>query len=128
MGDGRPPGRERRKHKRYRAKSGTCALNSRVGEIIDISLGGLAFRYVDRGEWDDMPPSDLGILFGNGDLCLEDIPLKVISDCAINDGINITRRCGVQFGELTKKQLEQLEYFIWANTIDFDEADEEFSA
>jgi len=120
--------KERRKHKRYRARSGTCALNSRVGEIIDISRGGLAFRYVDRGDWKDMPPSDLGILFGNGELCLEDVPLKVISDCAINDGINITRRCGVQFKELTEKQLEQLEYFIWANTIDFNEADEEFSA
>ncbi|MBU0481192.1 MAG: PilZ domain-containing protein [Proteobacteria bacterium] len=106
---------ERREHKRFRAKSGTCAVESKAGEIIDISMGGLAFSYVDHGDWTD-ESFDRGMLFGEKDLCVEDLPLKIISDCAINSGLSIIRRCGVKFGELTPKQLSQLEYFIWANT------------
>ncbi len=107
--------KERRKHERYKAKSGTCTVESKAGEIIDISMGGLAFSYVDRGDWTD-ESLDTGMLFGEDDLCVEDLPLKIISDCAINSGLSIIRRCGVKFGELTPKQLSQLEYFIWANT------------
>ena len=107
--------KERRKHERYKAKSGTCTVEPKAGEIIDISMGGLAFSYVDRGDWTD-ESLDTGMLFGEEDLCLEDLPLKIISDCAINSGLSIIRRCGVKFEELTPKQLSQLEYFIWANT------------
>jgi hypothetical protein len=56
------------------------------------------------------------MLMGEKDLCLEDIPLKIISDCAINSGLSITRRCGVKFEKLTARQLAQLEYYIWTNT------------
>ena len=112
-------GKERRTHERLKAKSGTCSVESKIeskaGEIIDISMGGLAFSYVDRGDWSD-ESFDQGMLFGENDLCLEDLPLKIISDCAINSGLSIIRRCGVKFGELTPKQISQLEYFIWANT------------
>ena len=40
---------ERRKHKRFNAFSGVFAVNSHFGLIVDISMGGLSFRYVDRG-------------------------------------------------------------------------------
>ena len=106
---------ERREHERHSAKSGRCSVESKAGEIIDISMGGLAFSYVDRGDWED-ESFDQGMLFGENDLCLEELPLKIISDCAINSGLSIIRRCGVKFGELTPKQISQLEYFIWANT------------
>ena len=118
---------ERRKHKRYKVKQGSCAVKAKTesapakaGEIIDISMGGLAFSYMEDGEWSD-ESFDRGMLLGEKDLCIEDIPLKVISDCAINTGITITRRCGVQFGKLTPSQISQLEYYIWTNT----DADEE---
>lgn len=107
--------KERRIHPRHQVKSGTITANNRTGEIIDISMGGLAFSYVEREEWDGVT-FDFGMLMGERDLCIEDLPLKVISDCAINSGISIIRRCGVQFGKLTPKQVAQLEYFIWANS------------
>lgn len=106
---------DRRQHPRHRAKSGTFTAGDRSGEIIDISMGGLAFSYIEREDWDG-ESFDRGVLLGERDLCIEDIPLKVISDCAINSGLSIIRRCGVQFGKLTPRQIAQLEYFIWANT------------
>jgi len=106
---------ERRQHKRYKVKSGTFKSEAFEGEIIDISMGGFSFSYVDKGEWDD-ESFDRGMLLGEKDLCIEDVPLKIISDCAINRGLSITGRCGAKFGTLTPKQLAQLEYYIWANT------------
>lgn len=116
---------ERREHRRYNANSGSCAINNKVGQIIDISMGGLSFSYIDRGDWSH-ESVELGMLFGDGALCLEDIPLKIISDCAIGSGLSIVRRCGVQFGKLNAKQISQLEYFIWANTSE--KSDSEFTA
>ncbi len=106
---------ERRQHKRFEAKSGTFKSESVEGEIIDISMGGFAFSYRDSEEWTN-ETFDVGMLLGEKDLCIEDVPLRIISDCAINRGLSMTRRCGVKFGKLNSKQLAQLEYYIWANT------------
>ena len=106
---------ERRLHKRFQVKSGSVAFNGKSAEIIDISMGGLAFSYLESDQW-SFENFDRGVLLGEKELCLEDIPLKVISDCAINSGLSIIRRCGVKFEKLTPKQLAQLEYFIWANS------------
>lgn len=106
---------ERRHHPRHPVKTGTIVANRQSGEIIDISMGGLAFSYVEREDWDGVT-FDRGMLLGENDLCIEDLPMKVISDCAINNGISVIRRCGVQFEKLTAKQMAQLEYFIWTNS------------
>jgi hypothetical protein len=106
---------ERRAHQRFKAKSGTINHGDKSADIIDISMGGLSFSYVEDEAWSN-ESFDCGMLMGEKDLCLEDIPLKIISDCAINSGLSITRRCGVKFEKLTAKQLAQLEYFIWTNT------------
>lgn len=109
---------ERRKHLRYKVKE--CAFSSRknLGEIIDISMGGLSFRYVDTGLSQSSPPDIINgssVLFGNDDLCIHDLPYKIISDHAIGAGLSPVRRCGVQFEKLTAKQIAQLEQFILAN-------------
>ena len=108
-------GSERRQHKRFKVKSGTFKAKSISGEIVDISMGGLAFSYIDDGNWTD-ESFDCGMLWGEKDLRLEDIPFKIISDCAINDGLSMTRRCGVKFEKLTPRQVAKLEYYIWTNT------------
>jgi len=106
---------ERRRHQRFQVKSGSISFNGKSAEIIDISMGGLAFSYLESDAW-SFDNFDRGMLLGEKELCLEDIPLKVISDCAINSGLSIVRRCGVKFEKLTPRQLAQLEYFIWANS------------
>lgn len=110
---------DRRSHRRYKATAGVFAVNSKFGQIIDISRGGLSFRYVERRGW----PKELfemGVLYGDDDFCLDNLAIKTISDCVVANGLSsystIIRRCGVQFGELTPKQIRDLEYFIWANS------------
>ena len=107
--------KDRRKHKRFKVRSGTCKFAEKSADIIDISMGGMAFSYIDDGKWTN-ETFDRGMLLGEKDLRIEEIPLKIISDCAINSGLTITSRRGVKFGKLTDKQLAQLEYYIWANT------------
>jgi len=108
--------KERRAHKRFKAKNCTIAVRSKLGAIIDISMGGLSFSYIDTGEWPKDVPS-LAIIFGADDLCLDEFPLRVISDCSLSKGMSMMHRCGVQFGELSRKQLSQLEHFIWVNSM-----------
>jgi hypothetical protein len=115
---------ERRRHKRFKADEGAFA-STRVRErkfwqIIDISKGGLAFRYV-LSEENAVGSSELDIMTGDVGFSLEKIPYKVISDHKIIDEIPSTklhlRRRSVQFGTLTPEQASQLEYFIRNHTF-----------
>ncbi len=115
---------ERRRHKRFRAQEGAFVGlgNHRIklGEIIDISKGGLAFRYIDIG---DRPIGtfELDISFKKTGFRLEKVPAKTISDLVITKDFPYSstkmRRQGVQFGELTVKQITLLDHFISEYTI-----------
>ncbi len=110
---------DRRSHKRFKVLSGVFAVNSKFGQIIDISLGGISFRYIDKKR---MPPNteERGFLFSDDDLCLDNIPLRTISDQVVDGGVSteatIVRRRSLEFGVLTPKQQNLLEHFIWVNT------------
>ncbi|MFC1524489.1 PilZ domain-containing protein [Thermodesulfobacteriota bacterium] len=110
---------ERRRSKRYKAVSGVFAVNAKFGQIIDISRGGLSFKYVEKKGW----PKELferGVLFGDDDFCLDEIHIKTVTDYIVANGLSsartIFRRCGVQFGELSHSQQVDLDFYIWANT------------
>jgi len=118
---------ERRKHKRFKVQNGAFAVlgappwphSTKVGQIIDMSMGGLAFSYIAEQE-----PSngsfELGIFLADNSFHLRKIAFETISDLETN-GVpcsSITmRRSGVQFGELTPNQISQLKYFIRNHTI-----------
>lgn len=137
----------RRKHKRYRAKSGTFALlrstsielnkirdmsmgqigfaviKSRpikMGQIINISKNGLAFDYIER-QSKTIEVFKLDILFAEDAYFLGKVLFRPIFDYAIDAEIPfnsfIIRRCGVQFGELTSQQESKLEYFVNRHTL-----------
>jgi hypothetical protein len=110
---------ERRKHKRFQAEDGAYAAvrpqYDKIGQIIDISRGGLAFRYMVSGNQEDKS-SELDIfLIGDG-FHLDKVPFQTVSDQEIPErlcaGSQTMRRCAVQFGELTQMQTLQLEEFI----------------
>lgn len=113
--------RERRAYRRFKVMSGVFALNARFGQVIDISLGGIAFRYVNRNPW-SARTTESGSLFGEDDLCLDNIPMQTVSDEITAGGLTteatIIRRRGLKFGDLTQEQRNLLEHFIWVNTID----------
>jgi hypothetical protein len=115
---------ERRKHKRFKVQYGAFAVFQsnvkKLGQIIDISRGGLAFRYLANGE--RFKGSDeLDILLADNYFHLEKIPFRTISDFGIASEIPYnsitTRRCGVRFGELGQGQISRIEYFIHNYTI-----------
>ena len=117
---------ERRQHKRFRVHEGAFAiLRPRydilgqvidiVGQIVNVSRGGLMFRYI-TSEYHSHEPFQLDIVVAGDDFRLDGIPFKTASDTDMGDPLSLSsvamRRQGVQFGALTDDQGVQLEYFI----------------
>ncbi|MEW6595026.1 MAG: PilZ domain-containing protein [Thermodesulfobacteriota bacterium] len=113
---------ERRLFTRFPVRDhAVIAINSRLGELIDISFGGLAFRYAGAKPW-PRQKTQLAMLCGADDFCLQ-VPITVVADTALHPAekagqTSAMRRCGMQFGELDAKQLIQLIAFIRDNTED----------
>ena len=114
---------ERRKHKRYQAQDGAIAAFRnhaiKVGQIMDISLGGLSFQYIDEGE-QPKKSFDLDIFLTENVFRIESVPAQTISDFEIVSEVPYSsvkiRRHGAEFGELTQKQVSQLHYFFQNHT------------
>lgn len=116
---------ERRSHKRFQAEDGAYAAvrpqYDKIGQIIDVSRGGLAFRYLASGSHEDESFEMDIFLIGDG-FHLDKVPFKTVLDQEIPKrlcpGPQTMRRCGVQFGELTQMQALELEEFILKHTMD----------
>jgi hypothetical protein len=139
---------ERRKHKRFKIKNGavaamitTAPVTSeqtkvmsmskdalattknkyiRMGQIINISKGGLAFRYTDGGG-KSIESSELDILFTQDGFYLDRLPFKTVwtSNAVGIPSVSLlqTSQRGVQFMEMTSHQISQLDYFLHNYTI-----------
>jgi len=116
---------ERRKSKRYRAVEGAYAAISphshKLGQIIDISMGGLAFKYIDtNGEnSENKLSSEETIFLSSMGFYVGDLPFKTISDDEITDTPSFSsmkvRKRHVQFTDLSFKQLFDLDYYLRHN-------------
>ena len=110
---------EKRQHMRYPALDGAIvALNPKaeiLGQIIDIGLGGLSFRYIDT-EVEAPPSQELLILLNKPRFFLENLPYRKVTDKELPNEFIFSavsvRRMGVEFGNLTDTQRTQLEDFI----------------
>ena len=110
---------EQRKHKRYKVTKRAFAVLGpeavTLCHLIDISRGGLAFRYfVDsNGIAEELETVDI---LGGEDFYLEKVAVRTVSDNILADDSPFSsiamRRRGVQFGPLTPKQREQVDFFI----------------
>ena len=106
--------RESRRCRRFPVKDGVIALDSVYGEIIDMSFGGLSFRYT---AYDDMTtePVEFGIIFGGEELFFDNIPLANVCDIVMEEeagGAGEVRRRGMAFGDLIPEQVVTLARFI----------------
>jgi len=86
-----------------------------LGYMIDVSLGGLSFRYVDSS-LDEKPSSELTILVSAPRLCLDRIPYRTVADFELPpeysfSSIRVRRRC-VEFGQLNEQQRHAVEELI----------------
>ncbi len=114
---------ERRKHKRFKAAQGAYAVlgpeTSKLGQIKDISLGGLAFKYL-ADEARPNSAGELDIIIRQNSYCIRNIPIQTVSDVELareNAFSTIRlRQQGVQFGKLTSDQTSQLEFILKHHT------------
>ena len=118
---------EQRRHARFQVpilsayvlltRGGPCSPI--VGNIVDIGMGGVSFRYIAREE----PPhklSYLDILLPDGSFHLDRMPVGTVSsDFEVENERSahfFTRRCRVKFGALTDHQKSGLTHFIRTHT------------
>jgi len=118
---------ERRKHERLKVKNGAIAIirlsnilgtTQKYAQIINISQGGLAFRYIDRND-ESNEPFKLDLLFIQDSICsayLKYVSLKTVwvSDIDSKSSFNKLqiKQQGVEFGEMMPNQIAQLDRFL----------------
>ncbi|MCG8533129.1 MAG: hypothetical protein MI749_21085, partial [Desulfovibrionales bacterium] len=114
---------ERRKHKRYKAVDGAFAAISpnshKIGQILDIGMGGLSFKYIDNGKTSHDMEAEERIFLSSMGFYVGDLPFKTISDYPVDDapsfnGMKIRRR-HIQFTDLSFKQLFDLDCYLRNN-------------
>ena len=114
---------ERRKNIRFKAAQGAYAVlgpeTSKLGQIKDISMGGLAFKYL-ADEARSNGAGELDIIIRQNCLCVKNIPVQTVSDfeLARENAFSTVRlrQQGVQFVELTSDQTSQLEFILKHHT------------
>ena len=93
---------------------------AKLGQIIDVSRGGLSFSYAGTEEWIGESLA-LGILFAEQKFRLDNVPFKTVSDFEMVGETPasdvVIRRRGVRFGGLTYEQKFELEQFIRRDTL-----------
>jgi len=120
------PSVDRRKHKRFGVRDGGIALltprgpsSTVVGDILDISMTGLSFRYLADGAAHN-GSSKVTIAFPESTYYLRELPIETVSDFEIAKmpfGSLSPRRRSLKFGSLTQSQRSHLEYFIRNHTV-----------
>lgn len=119
---------ERRRSKRYKAAEGAYAAISpsshKLGQIIDISMGGLAFKYIDTNNngTTDQSDSEESIFLSSMGFYVGNLPFKTISDNEVTNTPSFSsmkvRQRHVQFTDLSFKQLFDLDYYLRHNVSD----------
>ena len=106
------------------ARRGAVALmesfHSKLGQVEDISTGGLSFRYMQMGKESTLFET-IHLFFPRYDFFIKEIPMRVVTDIEeLNQSPFQTitmRRCGVQFLDLSKNLRKELDFFIKNYTV-----------
>ncbi len=119
---------ERRKSKRYKAVEGAYAAISpsshKLGQIIDISMGGLAFKYIDTKNdgTTNQTQAEESIFLSSMGFYVGNLPFKTISDNEVTNTPSFSamkvRERRVQFTDLSFKQLFDLDFYLKNNITD----------
>ena len=113
---------ERRKHERFLAERHAMTMlwpaSSIVGRVVDISMDGLAFRYLALEKPQD-GSSDIEIILPQDSFSTGMLPFRTVSDHRTPSFFSTLigkegRRRSVQFRKLTEDQRDKLACFIEA--------------
>ena len=110
---------ERRKHRRFEVKRGTFAVSppyfDKLGQIKNISKGGLAFQYSANNE-QAKDTSEVEIFSTSDDFFFRELPVKIVLDYEIEAQVPFssfpTRQVSLQFKKLSHNQKILLDYFL----------------
>ncbi len=116
---------EKRKHPRYEAQYGAfAALEAPVGilgPLVNISRGGLAFKYINGNTLRAGESGELVIFSHNDGYVLKGVRYKTVSIAQLveeNPFSSISMQIiGIQFGALTQNQEDLLTVFIENHTL-----------
>ncbi len=120
--------KERRKHQRVvacnNAFTGLGPNSVKIGKIIDISRGGLAFQNAEQ-KTKFFESAELSIIVNDDDLNINQVPFKFqakmisVTDISKRNPFNFTkaRRFAVEFQDLSDLQIFWLDYFIKNHTL-----------
>lgn len=114
---------ERRKDRRYKALEGAFAAinfsSHKLGQIIDISMGGICFKYVDTGIDDKEAGTQESISLSSMGHYVGDLPFRTAGDYEV---LNLptfsfmkVMKKHVQFSDLNLKQLCELDNYLRNN-------------
>lgn len=116
---------ERRKNKRYKAVEGAYAAispnSNKIGQIIDISMGGLCFKYINTENKSEEPVNrnEASIFLSSMGYYVGDLPFQTIADYEVTDRPSFSsmkvRKRHVKFTDLTFKQLFDLDNYLKNN-------------
>jgi len=111
--------KERRKYERHLVQDGALAVlganTSRVGQIEDISLGGIKFHYVQMEEPSHEFPC-LALLKIGEHALIDNLPFSIVHDSGPDISLPYTSlplgHIQIKFGRLTENQRNQIDKFI----------------
>lgn len=115
---------ERRKHERFAARDDVVAalrssLERKVGLVMNVSRGGLAFRYIESSEM-VAEPFELDLKLGETGVDLKGVPVRLVTDTGMANEFSFSliplKKCSVQFGQMTCKQTSNLDFFLQYHT------------
>lgn len=119
---------ERRKHHRYKVRANVFAgigpSSVKIGQILDVSRGGMAFKSTDQ-KTKFFQSAELSIIVDDEELNINVVPFKfkakmvAVTDMSNRNPFNFNkaRRFSVEFEELSDYQIFWLDYFIRNHTI-----------
>ena len=121
--------KEKRKTTRFKVKEGAYAISSStksnelLGQIIDISTGGLSFSYLDyENKYESIEPSDIDLFISGAGFFFNNLRIKTISDIVLPETHSFSslpiRRRSIQFSNLSKQDKSNLDNFIQQYTGD----------
>jgi len=110
---------ERRKHQRYKVKGKAFAVSSpdykNLGQIRDISKGGLSCQFIENGE-QTKNSNEIEIFSAVGDFYLKKLPVRTVLDFEIDNTVSSNsipmRQWSMQFGKLNYLQRLLLNFFL----------------
>ena len=112
--------KERRKFTRLIPKDGTMAVNNcALGPVVDISMGGLSFRYAANTSAISMT-NIFGIFLASDNILIDRIQSKIISNKELDPKTSFSQarshQLAIQFINLSVNQQKKLEDFILTKT------------